>query len=137
MTTTRPGVRPVDPLSALDPKYAEGAARVTEIKADEIGHQFGMSRDYRNWETYRGTSKDIKTKIMPLIAERLKTNLTPPQRQQAMQKYEFYKNLSSSMDLANNDPVAAERALKKLTGHQGADLVRMISMGIESLGKFR
>lgn len=133
----RPGVKPVDPLSALDPRYAEGAARVTEIKADEIGQQAGMSRDNRNWEAYRGTSKDIKTKVLPLIAERLKTNLTASERQQVMQKYEFYKSLSSSMDLANHDPVAAERALKTLTGFQGAELVRLVSMGIETLGKFR
>lgn len=128
---------PVDPLSALDPRYAADAARVTEIKADEVTRQSGMTRDNRNWEIYRGTSKDITTKVLPLVAERLKTNLTPAQRQQVLQRQEFYTRLSHAMDLANHDPVAAERALYQLTGHQGADLARMVSMGIASLGTFR
>jgi hypothetical protein len=134
-----PGVnaRPVDPLSALDPRYAADAARVTEIKADEVARQTGMPRDNRTWEIYRGTSKDITTKVLPLIAERLKTNLTPTQRQEVLQRQEFYTRLSTAMDLANHDPVAAERALRQLTGHQGADLARMVSMGIAALGTFR
>lgn len=131
------GAGPVDPLSALDPRYAADAARVTEIKADEVTRQSGMTRDNRNWEIYRGTSKDITTKVLPLIAERLKTNLTPVQRQQILQRQEFYTRLSRAMDLANHDPVAAERALYQLTGHQGAELARMVSMGIASLGTFR
>ena len=125
------------PLSRIDPKYAAQAARVTEAKAHEMRSKVGLSPDNRNWEIYRGTAKDIETKIIPLLKDRLSTNLTPRQRAEAGKKLEFYQKLGQAMELGNQDPVAADRAVRKLTGFDTIDIIHMTSMGIETLGKFR
>ncbi|KIX14348.1 hypothetical protein [Dethiosulfatarculus sandiegensis] len=55
----------IDPRCALDPNYAEDAARVTLYKAHEMRRHGGTFTDNQNREIYRGTAKDIKTKLAP------------------------------------------------------------------------
>lgn len=124
-------------LDLMDPRYASDAARITEFKAHEMRHMQGMGRDTQNWEIFRGTAKDIRTKAQPLMVDRLRKQLTPQQRAKTQATYDFYDRLAKAMDLANTDPVAAEREVRLLTGHHPLQAVHMTTMAIESLGLFR
>ncbi len=55
---------------------------------------------------------------------------------QAERSKAFYRQVANVMDLANHDPVGAEKRVYELTGRHPIDAVHMISMAIESLGKF-
>lgn len=126
----------VDPRCRLDPNYAEDAGRVTLVKAHEMRRHGGAFTDNQNWEIYRGTSKDIKSKVLPLLERRAASARTPQQRAELQQKHEFYSKLSKAMDKANHDPVAADREVRKLTAMDTVDTVDMVSSAIEALGKW-
>lgn len=124
-------------LDAIDPRYAADAARITEYKAHEIRHQAGLGRDNQNWEILRGTSKDIRTKILPLLAERNRQSLSPEARKATHRSYAYYRQLADAMDVANHDPVGAEKRVHEMTGRHPIDAVHLVTMAIESLGKFK
>ncbi len=120
----------MDPRSRLDPRYAEDAGRVTLVKAHEMRRHGGAFTDNQNWEIHRGTSKDIKSKVLPLLEHRINSAKTPQQRAELQQKHDFYNKLSKAMDQANHDPVAAEREVRKLTSMDTVDTVDMVSSSI-------
>ncbi|MCB2189051.1 MAG: tetratricopeptide repeat protein [Deltaproteobacteria bacterium] len=132
----RVGAAGQNPLAQINPQYAADAARVTEVKAHEMQQQAGLGRDNQVWEIYRGTAKDIDSKVLPNIYARMQNASNPAVRAKLRQNYEFYQQLSRAMQLANHDPVAAEQAVRGLTGYDAVDVVHMTSAGIEALGKF-
>jgi len=124
-----------NPIAQINPAYANQASRVTQVKAHEMRHQDYRSRDNQNWEIYRGTAKDIESKILPNILERIKNTPTPKGRAQLRKNYDFYKKLTKAMKLHNNDPVASEHAVREITGYDDpVDVTSMVSSGLESLG---
>ena len=127
-----------DSLSQINPQYAGQAARVTEVKAHEMRLQAERSRGNQNWEIYRGTSKDIKSKVLPNILQRIKNTNSASTRAKLRSNYEYYKKLSAAMDLHNHDPVDSEHSVKEITGFDDpVDVTSMVSAGIESLGKWK
>lgn len=127
----------VDPRAVLDRGYAGQAASVTQFKADHMRKFTGMGRDNQNWEIYRGTRKDIDTKARPLLERKVMDARTPAERAEALKKMHFYMKLSNAMQKADQDPVAADREVRKLTGLDTNDVVNMVGAGLESLGKWR
>ena len=123
-------------LDLIDPRYASDAGRITEFKAHEMRHMMGMGRDLQNMEIFRGTAKDIRTKIQPLLVDRLRQPLTPQQRAKTIATRDYYNRLLEAMDMAYDDPVAAEREVRLITGRHPVESVHMVTMGIESLGLF-
>ncbi|MFC2140606.1 hypothetical protein ACFLQ1_02670, partial [Candidatus Auribacterota bacterium] len=117
--------------ATIDPKYAGDAARVTQHKAYEMRHQPGVSTDNQNWEIYRGTSKDIDTKLLPQLEEKYITTKDPKMKKSLKQSMDFYKRLSKGMKSANYDPVEAEQKLLELTGYRPLDIVNMVSAALE------
>jgi tetratricopeptide (TPR) repeat protein len=127
----------LDPLAMVDPRYAADAARVTEVKAHEIRQQAGLGKDNQNWEIFRGTAKDIGSKVLPNIQARLAKTTDPAVRNKLNENLKFYARLQAAMETANHDPVAAQQRIKTLTGYEAVDVVHMTSAAIESLGKWK
>ena len=123
-------------LDLIDPRYASDAGRITEFKAHEMRHMRGMGRDLQNMEIFRGTAKDIRTKIQPLLVDRLRQPLTQQQRAKTIATQNYYNRLLKAMDMAYDDPVAAEREVRLITGRHPVESVHMVTLGIESLGLF-
>ncbi|MDH4185199.1 MAG: hypothetical protein OEV92_13305, partial [Nitrospinota bacterium] len=127
----------LDPLAMVDPKYAADAARVTEVKAHEIRQQGGLGKDNQNWEIFRGTAKDIGTKVLPNIQARMDKTTDPKVLGKLKANLKFYTDLQKAMETANHDPVAAQQQIKGLTGYDAVDVVHMTSAAIESMGKWK
>ncbi|MCG5495509.1 hypothetical protein [Ectothiorhodospira variabilis] len=125
-------------LQAIDPRHAADAARITEFKAQHMAsHYAHMGRDNVTWEVYRGTAKDINTKVRPLLRERLRNTPDPEHRAKLRADYDFFTQLAQSMELANHNPVEADRQVRRLTGYHGLDVVDRIGLTITALGQFR
>ncbi len=129
--------RGIDPRTVLDSGWAEQSASVTQLKADHMRSEKLMGKDNQNWEIYRGTSKDINSKVRPLLERRIMDAATPSERAQRVKKLQFYMKLSNAMQKANHDPVTADREIKKLTGLHTLDVVYMTTGALESLGKWK
>jgi cyclophilin family peptidyl-prolyl cis-trans isomerase len=129
-----------DPLAAIDPRYAGDAARVTQVKSDLTSSPESRpaGRDNQNWERYRGTAKDIRTKALELLrAKHDDPKTSAATKKEIRGKYKFYYRLAKAMDKANHDPVAADEAVRRLTGFDAPDVINMTSIGIEALGKWK
>jgi hypothetical protein len=125
----------IDPKAAIDPLQASDAARVTEYKIDEMA-QGNRAPDNKLWEQFRGTAKDVNTKVIPLLENKISNTSSPQQRKQLENKLQFYEKLRDAMNLSNHDPVAAEQAVKQLTSFDPVEAMKMTTIAIESLGKW-
>ncbi len=127
----------LDPLAMVDPRYAADAAKVTEVKAHELRNQGGLGKENQNWEIFRGTAKDIESKVIPNIQARINKTKDPVTLKKLNENLKFYENLQKAMGMANHDPVAAQQQIKSLTGYDAVDVVHMTSAAIESMGKWK
>lgn len=127
----------IDPLAAIDPRWAENAARVTQHKANELSHQLGLGRDNRNWEIMRGTAKDIDTKVLPLLQTRMQKAGTPAERLRLQKSLDFYTRMRDVMLSSGEDPVGAEQRLRMMTGHDPVETVQRVTLAIETQGKWQ
>lgn len=86
---------------------------------------------------YRGTAKDIDSKVIPLLQSRVERAQTPPQRQEANVTLDFYRDLSRAMNRAVNDPISADKSVRQLTGMDTLGAVELVGGAIEALGEGR
>ncbi|ANB01907.1 hypothetical protein [Ectothiorhodospira sp. BSL-9] len=126
-----------DPNSVINPRHAAQAGGVTVHKAHEMRRFIGMGTDNQNFEIYRGTAKDIDSKVIPLLQSRVERAPTPSQRQEARGTLDFYRHLSRAMNLAVNDPISADKSVRQLTGMDTLGAVELVGGAIEALGQGR
>lgn len=124
----------LNPKYGIDPKHASDAARITEQKLYEIeqGHH---PQSTKFWEKCRGTAKDIDSKVITLLKQKIINTGSQQKKTELRTKLKFYQDMSEALKLANHDPVAAEQAVKQLTGFDPVEAMKMTTIGIEMLGK--
>lgn len=125
----------VDPNSVIDPRHAAQAGGVTVHKAHEMRRFIGMGTDNQNFEIYRGTAKDIDSKVIPLLQSRARQAPGADQRQAAQASLDFYRSLSRAMNRATTDPIAADKEVRRLTGMDTLGAIDLVGGAIEALGR--
>lgn len=123
-----------DPRSHVRYRHVEQAAKVTQYKAYHL-NKLRITEVNRNWEAMRGAAKDIRTKLLPFIDTQIPKTV-PWKRKAMVSKREYFENLTKALELANHDPVRAEKALMSLTGRTFPEVLKMTTATIEMAGKF-
>jgi hypothetical protein len=128
---------------AIDWRWAQQAGDVTRIKHYEmLDNQPSLLHYQKVQESCRGTAKDIKTKVLPLLAEvQKKQNATTSAAEKT--HLNEVKTFWSRMQEVMNDygsgqmqPLEAEHQIYLLSGGRGLDdLTDRVGTAIESLGK--
>lgn len=95
-------------MSKIDSKWIQQTADVTRFKANHLMNDNTLTKFEKFQEICRGTSKDVNTKLLPLLN-------TPAQAK----TYQHWKEINEVMDAFGRnaiDPVTAERKIAELTG---------------------
>ncbi|EHQ52751.1 hypothetical protein ECTPHS_08673 [Ectothiorhodospira sp. PHS-1] len=124
-----------DPNSVINPRHAAQAGGVTVHKAHEMRRFIGMGTDNQNFEIYRGTAKDIDSKVIPLLQSRVRQAPDAGQRQAAQESLDFYRGLSRAMNRAVMDPIAADKEVRQMTGMDTLGAVELVGGAIQALGQ--
>ena len=124
----------VDPNSVIQPRYAAQAGGVTVHKAHEMRRFSSMGTDNQNFEIYRGTAKDVDSKVIPLLQSRTRKAPSAEQRQAAQESLAFYQALSRAMNRATIDPITADKEVRQITGMDTIGAVELVGGAIKALG---
>lgn len=95
-------------MDKIDPKWIQQTADVTRFKANHLMNDDTLTKFEKFQEICRGTSKDVNTKLLPLLN-------TPAQSK----TYQHWKEINEVMEAFGKnaiDPVTAERKIAELTG---------------------
>ena len=122
--------------SAIQRVWAQQAADVTRYKNWHLLNDPSLNYFTRLQEVSRGTAKDIKTKVQPLL------NSVKPEGQEsaialakARSKWEEIYKVLDAFGRNDIDPITASRRIRELTGKDIPQVVDDAAMLIESLGK--
>lgn len=123
--------------SKIKKAWAQQAADVTRYKAWRVLNDPNLDKITALQEVSRGTAKDVKTKLLPLLDLAIK-RASP----ESVKKMELYKGRWEEVqkvleDFGKNDldPIEASRKIRAITGRDIPQVVEDVASTLEFLGK--
>jgi len=123
-------------ISDISAGYAAQAGDVTIYKASEIAASGNLTELQKMMEMARGASKDINTKLLPVVEEssRIISKSNSVRALKIDQIRKHWKQIGEILATAVDDPIGADRELRILTGNRG--LTQVINDARETIANF-